>query len=72
MNRTELQKALLTAHTSDDRVALVSLYRQAADQAGSPDAESFFLVQAYIFALETAHPAASSLHQRLKSLGREE
>lgn len=70
--QSQLDQALLAAHARDDRAALVTLYQRAADHADTPNAESFFLVQAYIFALETAHPAAPALHQRLIALGREE
>ena len=70
-----LQAALLAAHEADDRPALVTLYREAAEAAeaaGEHDRACFFLTHAYVFALETAHPERRSLHERLKAAGREE
>lgn len=69
---SELDDLLLAAHTAADNPALVSLYEQAADMARGQDAESFYLTHAYVFALETGHPHAPALHQRLKALGCEE
>lgn len=69
-----LDATLLAAHERDDRVALVRLYQQAADEAeraADIDAACFFLVHAYVFALETAHPDTPVLHARLKAHGRE-
>ena len=72
--REELEAVLLAAHGRDDRRALAELYARAADLAegdGDPDQACFFLTQAYIFALETAHPEAAALYGRLKRAGRE-
>ncbi|MFV2052628.1 hypothetical protein [Aliiroseovarius sp. YM-037] len=69
-----LDAALLAAHERDDRAALVGLYRQAADEAeraADIDAACFFLVHAYVFALEIAHPDTPALHARLRAHGRE-
>ena len=68
----DLEKRLLAAHTRDDRLALVSLYREAADNARDDTAEAFYLTHAYVFALEMGHEAAPALHKRLKQAGREE
>lgn len=71
MPHAALDAALLAAHASDDRRALVGLYTQAAESAPSPAATAFYLTQAYILALDTAHPDAPRLHARLKAEGRE-
>ena len=68
----ELDAALLAAHANDDKVALVDLYRQAANSADEPQAVSFYLTHAYIFALETAHPSAAELRARLVDMGCED
>ena len=65
-----LNAALLDAHARDDRVALVALYQQAAEQV-SGDARGFFLTQAYVFALETGHDDAETLRAALVEMGRE-
>jgi hypothetical protein len=67
---TDIDNALRAAHAADDRVALVTLYADAADAADTVDAACFYLTHAYIFALETAHPAIAQLHARLKAHGR--
>jgi len=68
---TPLDARLLAAHAADDRRALVSLYTEAADHAETLDAACFFLTHAYVFALETGHPAGPTLHARLVAHGRE-
>ena len=65
-----LNARVLAAHAADDRPALVSLYTQAADQAGDIDTACFFLTYAYVFALELGHPKAETLHARLTQHGR--
>jgi hypothetical protein len=65
-----LHDALLAAHKSGDKSALVTLYSQAADTSDDVDAACFFLTHAYIFALETNHPDTSALYQRLNAYGR--
>ena len=67
---SDLDARLLAAHAAGDRVALVALYRQAADAADG-DARGFFLTQAYVFALETGHNEAADLRAALINLGRE-
>ncbi|MDJ0826769.1 MAG: hypothetical protein QNJ16_14820 [Rhodobacter sp.] len=62
---------MLEAHARDDHRALVSLYTQAAEVTGDHDAACFFLTQAYVFALDTGHSAASGLRRRLVVAGRE-
>lgn len=68
---TDLDARLLDAHHRDDRPALVTLYREAADAAEDTNAEGFYLTHAYIFALELGHPEKDVLHHRLKATGRE-
>ena len=70
-----LDAALLAAHAAGDKVSLAALYTAAADgceAAGETDAACFFLVQAYVFALDVGAPEAAALHVRLKARGREE
>lgn len=67
---TDLDDRLLAAHAADDRLALVTLYTEAADQAAETDAACFYLTQAYVFALEKGHPRAKHLHDRLAAYGR--
>jgi hypothetical protein len=66
-----LDAALLDAHARDDRPALVTLYADAAAQATSDTARYFYLTHAYIYALETGHPNADTLHAQLRAAGRE-
>lgn len=68
---TDLNARLLAAHEAGDRVSLVALYTEAAETAGSEPARGFFLTQAYVFALETGHPAASGLKAQLVAVGRD-
>lgn len=67
-----LDARLLEAHQRDDRPALVTLYREAADRAMDGDAEGFYLTHAYIFALDTGDGRAGELHAHLKASGREQ
>ncbi len=67
----DLDLALLAAHEAGDTALLVKLYQQAAKQAREPDAASFYLTHAYVFALEAGDPAADALRRRLIEMGRE-
>ena len=67
---TSLDDRLLDAHARGDGAALVALYTQAADEAGSVDAACFYLTHAYIFGLERDDPAVPALHARLLTHGR--
>lgn len=71
LNRAELNATLLAAHAAGDLAALVTHYTRAAELAHEAAAEGFFLTIAYVYALETGHPAAPALHARLKAAGRE-
>lgn len=68
---SNLETRLLAAHVVGDKPALVTLYEEAATTAETDQAQGFFLTQAYVYALETDHPKAVKLRQRLKSTGRE-
>lgn len=68
---SNLEARLLATHVADDKMALVALYVEAAAATDTPEAEGFFLTQAYVYALETGHPKAAELHQKLKATGRE-
>ena len=65
-----LNARLLAAHAAHDHLALVRLYREAAD-AVDGEARGFYLTQAYVFALETAHPEAAALQAALVEMGRD-
>ncbi len=67
----DLEARLHAAHAASDKHALVTLYEEAATTAKTPEAEGFYLTQAYVYALETGHPKSAVLHQRLKATGRE-
>ena len=66
-----LNDVIIKAHNEGDNWNLVSLYTQAANKANSPDLKSFFLTQAYVFALEQDHPAQWRLKSRLVAFGHE-
>ena len=66
-----LHEAMLAAHESEDRKALIRLYTQAADAASDVDASCFFLTHAYVFALEIGAAEAPALRARLIAYGRE-
>lgn len=69
---SDLDSALLSAHAAGDKPALVSLYQQAAEQAEDENAAGFYLVQAYVFALDCGHEDTARLKARLIALRREE
>ena len=66
-----LNDGIIKAHNEGDNWNLVSLYTHAANRANSPHLESFFLTQAYVFALEQDHPAQRRLKSRLIAFSRE-
>lgn len=65
-----LNACLLAAHQARNHWELVTLYEAAADTVQDADEQCFFLTQAYVFALEQAHPDAGRLRQRLAAQGR--
>lgn len=71
MDRDEIEAALLEAHASGNKAALSVLYARAADAEIDPEAQAFYLTQAYVFALDTGAPTAKVLHASLVALGRE-
>lgn len=69
-----LDRDLLAAHASDDRLRLVDLYDKAARwrfSSGDIDGGCFYLTQAYVFALDTGHGKAEALRRELARHGRE-
>ncbi len=73
--QSSLDVILIEAHEAGDNLKLVTLYRDAADQAqarGDIDACCFYLTHAYVFALETGHPDADVIHARLIAHNRDE
>lgn len=68
-----LHQAILAAHAAGDGIALSRLYAQAAQdsaQAGKRDESSFFLTQAFVFALEEGLPDADRHAAELRARGR--
>ena len=68
---TSLAARVLNAHARGDATALVHLYEEAANTAPDEDAKGFFLTQAHVYALETAHPDVARLRQMLIDMQRE-
>ena len=66
---TALDARLLAAHADGNGAAMVGLYQEAARSAVSDGERAFFLTQAHVFALETAHPDTASLRQALVEMG---
>ena len=71
MDAGDLDARLLAAHAAGDIAALSGLYAEAAAMSRG-DAAGFYLVQAYVFALDAGLPAAAQYRARLKAEGREE
>ncbi len=69
---SDLDSRLLAAHERDDRLALVTLYSEAAASVDDVEAAAFYLTHAHIFALELGLPEAVDLRARLVEMGREE
>lgn len=67
----DLEAQLSAAHEAGNNTRLVGLYCLAADGAPTQDQAAFFLTNAYIYALETAHKDAPALRARLVAMGRE-
>lgn len=67
-----LDAELIAAHARGDKMALVDLYHHAAHDAPDINAACFYATHAYVFALESNHPAQATLHAFLKKHGREE
>jgi len=68
----DLNERMLAAHAASDLDVLIELYTEAADASNDADASCFYLVHAYVFALEAGASQAPALHARLVDLGREE
>lgn len=66
----DLDARLLAAHVKQDQSALVTLYREAAEQATDKDAAGFFLTHAYVYALVLDHPLLPVLTEQLARDGR--
>ncbi|MEX3007412.1 hypothetical protein [Hoeflea sp. TYP-13] len=74
MDRDDLDAALIAAHREENGRRIAELYLEAgelAEQAGDTEQACFYLVHAYVFALQEGMELASDLHARLKALGRE-
>lgn len=66
--RAALDAALLAAHATGDRPALIGLYAEASEGT-SGTAAAFYLTHAYVFALEAGDPRAAVLKARLVAIG---
>ena len=74
LTNAELDAAILAAHAEGDGWLLCDLYERAAtikQTEGDEEAEAFLLTQAFVFALECAHPRADALQRALFERGRE-
>ena len=70
----DLEAALLDAHRAEDGRRIAELYAEAgrrAQSSGQRDRASFYLVHAYVFALQEGMELAGDLHAQLKAMGRE-
>ena len=70
----ELDSALMDAHREQDGRRIAELYCKAgklAEQTGDTEQACFYLVHAYVFALQEGMDLASDLHERLMAFGRE-
>ncbi len=74
MTRDELDKCILDAHSKADSYQLAQLYRRASaleEHQGNLNAAGFLLTHAYVFALESGHPDAEDMKDKLARDGRE-
>jgi len=74
MSLSDLDAALLAAHSVNDKPRLARLYWTAGDTMlakGDIDAGCFYLTHAYIFALDCGAPEARDIHKILVAHGRE-
>lgn len=69
--KSDLNTRLLAAHTSDNRLALIALYQEAASYANDDTARGFYLTHAYVYALEAGDLRADGLRSALVAMGRE-
>ncbi|MEE9313238.1 MAG: hypothetical protein V3V02_01185 [Rhizobiaceae bacterium] len=70
----KLDKEILRAHDEGDSYKLAELYSEAArikKHAGEMNAAGFLRTQAFVFALESAHPLEGELRKALVVDGRE-
>ena len=74
VNNRDLDRLILEAHARFDSFGLASLYHQAAQLKlgnNEGDASGFLLTQAYVYALESGHPDADVIRNKLVADGRE-
>ncbi|MEM1419139.1 MAG: hypothetical protein AAF661_07845 [Pseudomonadota bacterium] len=70
----KLGAALIAAHDARDGARLARLYAMAADAkeaGGDLEAACFYLVHAYVHALEANAPESAEIRKRLVAHGRE-
>ena len=67
-----LNNKILKAHHNKNLSLLVDLYQEAADKVLTRQEQNFFLVQAYIYALEVGHHLTPVLYKKLVEVGVEE
>ncbi len=74
MNIQRLEEEIINAHEADDCYKLVELYAMGADlknDKGLLEEAAFLRTQAFVFALESAHPLVDELRCILAAEGRE-
>jgi len=70
---SDLESAILCAHTKGHGETLAKLYAEAAHTyIDDQDRAAFYLTQAYVFALEAGMQEALIYHTQLKSWGKEQ
>ena len=69
-DRDRIDTALLAAHATGNKAALIALYSEAAELEAR-EAASFFLTHAYIHALEAGDARAAPLRAALVAAGAE-
>ena len=71
---TGLDEEILSAHASDDRFRLCTLYLKAGElkqSEGDTEAACFLFTQAYVYGLETGNADKEAARARLVAHGRE-
>jgi len=71
MKAATLDAEILAAHGAGDGGALVQLYQDAAALTADETARAFYLVHAYVYALETSHADKTCIQDQLRRMGRE-
>ncbi len=65
----DLDTRLLAAHATNDRAALIALYKEASEAAADDTPKRFYLTHAYVYALEAGSAEVNDLRAQLVALG---